>query len=126
MTAPNSYKQYKEQSIMTMTPGEQIILLYDETIKAMKHAVFYMEEEKNDEKADQLVRKAQRIIHYLDGILDFKYDIAVNLHALYDFFIRTLVKSNIRKRAEVLKPIIPMVEELRDSFIQAEKKVHMK
>ncbi|MBQ5336247.1 MAG: flagellar protein FliS, partial [Oscillospiraceae bacterium] len=43
-----------------------------------------------------------------------------------DYFIRTLVQANIRKRVEVLKPIIPMLSELKDSFQQAEKKVHMK
>ena len=29
MAASNPYNQYKEQSIMTMTPGEQIIVLYE-------------------------------------------------------------------------------------------------
>lgn len=126
MTAPNSYKQYREQSVMTMTPGEQIVLLYDEALKAMKHAVFYMDEEKNDEKSDQLVRKAQRIIHYLDCILDFSYETASGLHLMYDYLIRMLVKSNIRKRSEVIIPLIPMVRELKESFVTAEKKMHMK
>lgn len=126
MAASNPYNQYKEQSIMTMTPGELIIVLYEECIKMLNHAVFYIEEKNDMEEAEKAIKKVQRIIHYLDGILDFKYDISNNLHMLYDYFIRTLVQANIRKRSEVLKPLIPMLTELKDSFQQAEKKVHMK
>ncbi|MCQ2464565.1 MAG: flagellar export chaperone FliS [Oscillospiraceae bacterium] len=126
MAASNPYNQYKEQSIMTMTPGELIIVLYEECIKMLNYAVYYIEEKKDMEEAEKAIKKVQRIIHYLDGILDYKYEISTNLHMLYDYFIRTLVQANIRKRAEVLKPLIPMITELKDSFQQAEKKVHMK
>lgn len=126
MAASNPYKQYKEQSIMTMTPGELILVLYEECIKSLNKAIYYIEEEKNNDEAEKLIKKTQRIIHYLDGILDYKYEISANLHLLYDYFIKTLVKANIRKRTEVIKPLIPMIEELRSAFSQAEKKVHMK
>jgi flagellar protein FliS len=126
MAASNPYTNYKEQAIMTMTPGELIIVLYEECIKMLNHAVFYIEEKNDPDEADRAIRKAQRILHYLDGILDYKYEIATNLHMLYDYFIRTLVQSNIRKRVELIKPLIPMITELKDSFQQAEKKVHMK
>ncbi len=126
MAASNPYNQYKEQAIMTMTPGEQIIVLYEECIKMLNHAVFYIEEKKDMEEADKAIKKVQRIIHYLDGILDHKYEISSNLHMLYDYFIRTLVQANIRKRSEVLKPLIPLITELKDAFAQAEKKIHMK
>lgn len=126
MAASNPYNQYKEQSIMTMTPGELIIVLYEECIKMLNHAVYYIEEKKDMDEAEKAIKKVQRIIHYLDGILDYKYEISTNLHMLYDYFIRTLVQANIRKRSEVLKPLIPMITELKDSFQQAEKKIHMK
>ena len=126
MAASNPYNQYKEQSIMTMTPGEQIIVLYEECLKTLNLAVYYIEEKKDMDEAEKSIKKVQRIIHYLDGILDFKYDIANNLHMLYDYFIRTLVQANIRKRSEVIKPLIPLIEELKSSFQQAERKVHTK
>jgi flagellar protein FliS len=126
MAASKPHDQYKEQAIMTMTPGELIIVLYDECIKTLNFAVYHIDEGKNNEEAEKCIKKVQRIIHYLDGILDYKYQIASELHMLYDYFIRTLVQSNIRKRSEVIKPLIPMIEELRNSFQQAEKKVHTK
>ena len=104
MAASNPYNKYKEQSIMTVTPGELIIVLYEECLKTLNLAVYYIEEKKDMDEAEKSIKKVQRIIHYLDGILDFKYDIANNLHMLYDYFIRTLVQANIRKRSEVIKP----------------------
>ncbi len=126
MAASNPYNKYKEQSIMTMTPGELIIVLYEECLKTLNLAVYYIEEKKDMDEAEKSIKKVQRIIHYLDGILDFKYDIANNLHMLYDYFIRTLVQANIRKRSEVIKPLIPLIEELKSSFQQAERKIHTK
>ena len=126
MAASNPYNTYKELSIMTMTPGELIIVLYEECLKTLNLAVYYIEEKKDMDEAEKSIKKVQRIIHYLDGILDFKYDIANNLHMLYDYFIRTLVQANIRKRSEVIKPLIPLIEELKSSFQQAERKVHTK
>lgn len=31
------YEQYKEQSINTMTKGEQLVLLFDEVVKNLKN-----------------------------------------------------------------------------------------
>lgn len=121
----NPYKQYQQQSIMTMTPGELVVRLYDECIKRINTALFHIEEGRPDE-ADACIRKTQQIVHYLDVSLERSVDIADNLHQLYDYFIRTLVKANAGKRKEPLEELVPMFKDLRDSFAQAEKKMHMK
>ncbi len=126
MASSNPYQNYKEQSIMTMTSGELLLVLYDECIKSLNFAVYYIDEENKPEECEKLIKKTQRIIHYLDGILDYKYEISTNLHMLYDYFIRTLVKANVRKKSEVLKPLIPMIEELRNAFAQADKNIRIK
>lgn len=125
MTAANPYKQYQQQSILTMTPGELIVRLYDECLKRMNAALFHIDEGRPEE-ADACIRKTQQIVHYLDVSLDMQYEVSTNLHQLYDYFIRTLVQANVRKRKELLQSLIPMMQDLRDSFQQAEKQVHMK
>lgn len=126
MASSNPYQNYKEQSILTMTSGELLLVLYDECIKSLNFAVYYIDEENKPEECEKLIKKTQRIIHYLDGILDYKYEISMNLHMLYDYFIRTLVKANVRKKSEVLKPLIPLIEELRNAFAQADKNIRIK
>ena len=84
MASSNPYQNYKEQSILTMTSGELLLVLYDECIKSLNFAVYYIDEENKPEECEKLIKKTQRIIHYLDGILDYKYEISMNLHMLYD------------------------------------------
>ena len=33
----NPYQKYQQQSIMTMTPGELLLKLYDETVKQLRY-----------------------------------------------------------------------------------------
>lgn len=110
---------------MTMTQGELVIKLFEGCLKQLHSSVYYLEEKQLD-KANISLQKAQRIVNYLDASLDMKYEISENLHALYDYFTRLIVRANIRKDPEPVREIIPMIDGLRDSFRQAEKKVHMK
>ncbi|MGN0620313.1 MAG: flagellar export chaperone FliS [Porcipelethomonas sp.] len=125
MVAVNPYEEYKKQSIMTMTQGELVVQLFRGCSKRLNTAVYYIENN-DQEKVDENIYKAQRILNYLNASLDRKYEISSNLSALYDYFIRMIIKGKIRMDAEPIKEIIPMVDGLGDSFQQAEKIVHKK
>ena len=109
----NPYQQYQRQSVMTMTQGEMLTKLYDEVIKQMSGA-------------NNALQNAQRILFYLKSTLDFKYEISGNLDALYDFFIERIVQANLKKDAAILDEIIPMIEDLRDTFVQADRNARSK
>lgn len=123
--AANPYMQYQEQSIMTMTQGELVVKLFEGCLKQLNSAIYFIEQKQFD-KANTALQKAQRIVNYLDASLDMNYEVSENLHALYEYFARLIVRANIKKDAAPIKEIIPMIDGLRDSFKQAEKKVHMK
>ncbi|MGN1482015.1 flagellar export chaperone FliS [Porcipelethomonas sp.] len=125
MLAENPYQQYQKQSIMTMTQGELVVQLFRGCSKKLNYAVYHIENGET-EKADQDLYGAQRIVNYLNASLDNQYDISANLHALYDYFIRMIIKGKIRMDAEIIKEIIPMIDRLGDSFQEAEKIVHKK
>ncbi len=123
MAAVNPYDEYKKQSIMTMTQGELVVQLFRGCSKRLNTAVYFIEN--NDrEKAEDNIYKAQRIINYLNASLDRKYEISSNLSALYDYFIRMIIKGKINMNADDIKEVIPMIDGLGDSFQQAEKIVH--
>lgn len=116
----NPYDNYRQQSVMTMTGGEMLVKLYDETLRQMNSAKRSMAE--NDLAASNLsLQKCQRILNYLDNTLDKRYPVSTSLSSLYDFFIRQTVAANIRKDSTLLDDIMPMIAELRDTFVQAEK-----
>lgn len=116
----NPYEAYTQQSVMTMTPGEMLNKLYDETVKQLRYAEVYLEK-KDYGKVNGALQKAQRILNYLRNTLDFQYEVSKGLDALYEYFIQQIVKANIHKDAAPLAEIIPMLSELQQTFIQADK-----
>lgn len=115
-----SYEAYKQQSVMTMTHGEMLVKLYDEVIKQLNGAVRSIET-KDIEATNRSLQKVQNILHYLDSTLDMRYEVSQSLSALYDFFIRQSISANIKKDTALLTELVPMVQELRDAFTQADK-----
>lgn len=116
----NPYSQYKEQSIMTMTPEEIVVKLFEACSKNLNMAKIYIED-KNYAGANEKLQKAKEIIRHLEQSLDHSYEISANLASLYDYFIWSITQANIKKDIKILDDIIPMIDELGDSFRQAEK-----
>lgn len=116
----NPYLKYKEQSVMTMTPGEMVVRLFEEAIKQLTMARSAINNHKI-EAANAALLKSQNIIRHLRSTLNMQYEISGNLAMLYDFFIRQIIESNIKKDPQPIDAIIPMLTELKDSFAQAEK-----
>lgn len=85
----NGYQQYKEQSVMTMTSGEMLLLLYDELLKRLTRAELALEKE-DYPLFEQSVKRSQEIVKYLMDTLNFKYSISQELRRMYDFFLYEL------------------------------------
>ena len=114
------YQGYKEQGINEMTPGELLLLLYDELVKRMVRAGLALD------KADYLlfessVDRCLDIIRYLDDTLDMQYPISRNLNRLYDYFSFELNRVKAGRNKTELDRVRTMVGELRDSFREANK-----
>ncbi|MEG2206142.1 MAG: flagellar protein FliS, partial [Oscillospiraceae bacterium] len=107
-----------------MTNGEMLVRLYDETAKQMNAGLSHIAN--NDVLAtNTALQKARTILNYLTQTLDFKYPISQNLSSLYEFFTRQIVLANSHMDAQPILDVIPMIEELRDTFAQSEKIVRM-
>lgn len=124
MPVMNAYSRYQEQSVMTMTKGEMLIKLYDEVLKQLNNGIHFIEV-KNIAEMNKALQKAQLVIDYLKSTLNRKYPISANLSSLYRFFNEQITSANIHRDAKPLEDIIPLVEELRDAFAQADKQVRM-
>ncbi|MEM1485304.1 flagellar export chaperone FliS [Oscillospiraceae bacterium PP1C4] len=116
----NPYEKYKQQSIMTMTQGDMLVKLYEETVTQLSGAIIFIERKEISKANDSLI-KSQRILNYLKATLDFKYEISNNLQLLYDFFIQKIIEANVTKKAEPIEEVIPMIQELKETFSQADR-----
>lgn len=114
----NVYQQYQQNSIMTASPEELTLMLYNGAIKFVNLAKHHIEN-KDIEKANEAIIRAQDIINELNDTLDMSYDISNNLRSLYTFIIDKLIDANIRKDTSYLDEILPILEELRDTWKEA-------
>lgn len=114
------YQQYKEQSVNSMTPGELLLLLYDELVKRATLAAMTLE--KGDYPVfEAAVDRCVDIINYLDETLDPRYPISQDLSRMYEYFTYQLGRIRIGRNKEELGRLRPMLAELRDTFHTAEK-----
>lgn len=121
MSTLNPYQQYQEQSIKTASPGELTLMLYNGCIKFINQAKQFIEQ-KDIEKANNAIIRAQDIIQELLVTLNMDYEISKNLAALYDFMYRRLIDANISKDVEALDEVLDLVTELRDTWKEVIKK----
>ena len=63
------YQHYREESVNTMTPGELLMLLYDELVKRLTIAELELSREKYP-TFEAAVDRSVDIIRYLDDTLD--------------------------------------------------------
>ena len=114
------YQGYKEQGINDMTPGELLLLLYDELVKRLVRADLALGK-KDWSLFDASVDRCLDILRYLDDTLDMQYPISRNLNRLYDYFSYELNRVKAGRNKTELDRVKTMVGELRDSFREAHK-----
>lgn len=116
----NGYQQYKQQTISTMTNGEMLILLYDESIKRLTMAQFALDR-KDYVQFGECIERTEKIIRYLSSILDRKYAISSDLYRLYDYFLFQLGRLRAGRNKEILIDLKGKISEIRDTFKEADK-----
>ena len=117
--------QYQQNSIMTATPEDLTFMLYNGCIKGIRLAKIGLED-KDYEKANLYLCKAQAIIRELRATLDMKYDISKNLYELYTYFLDRLIEANVKKESSILDEVEQFVSDLRDTWAEAMKDARIK
>lgn len=114
------YRDQREQTINAMSPGELLLLLYDELVKRLMRAELALKKPDYDLfEAD--IDRSLEIIRYLDDTLDRQYSVGRDLARLYEFFGYELNRVKAGRNKTELERVKTMVTELRDSFREAEK-----
>ncbi|QNU67127.1 flagellar export chaperone FliS [Ruminiclostridium herbifermentans] len=120
MVTNKGFNQYKENSIMTATPEELTLMLYNGLVKFLMQAQNAIET-KNIEKANNGILRAQAIIKEFQATLDMNYEVSEGLDSLYDYMYRRLIEANLKKDVSIVVEILGYSKELRDTWAQAMK-----
>lgn len=103
-----------------MTPGELLLLLYDELVKRATMASIALD--KGEFPAfEAAVERCIDIVNYLDETLDRQYPISQDLGRMYEYFTYQLGRIKIGRNKQELEKLRPMLAEMRDAFHTAEK-----
>lgn len=115
MAVNNPYAAYQNSKIMTASPAELILMLYDGAIKFSNIAVAAIE--KNDiERAHNNIIKTERIILEFRASLDMKYPVSKDFDVVYEYLIRRLHEANIKKDAEIMEEVLKHLRTMRDTW----------
>lgn len=120
MALPNAYAQYKNNKVMTASPAELTLMLYEGAIRFCNVAVSAVEN-KDIEKAHNSITRVERIIDYLRQTLDMKYPVAQDFENIYTYLSSRLVEANIKKDVEILNEINTHLHSVRDTWKEVMK-----
>ena len=115
MALPNAYAQYNNSKILTATPAELTLMLYEGAIKFCNIAVKAIDD-KDIQKAHQHIVKTQKIIDYLRQTLDMKYPVAKDFENIYVYLESRLVQANLKKDKEILEEVLTHLRTMRDTW----------
>lgn len=117
MAVMNQYAQYQNSKILTASPAELTLMLYEGAIKFCNIAIMAIEK-KDVEKAHVNIMKAQRIIEEFRSTLDHKYAVAEDFDRVYVYLLQRLLQANIKKDAEILEEVNTHLRSMRDTWKQ--------
>ena len=122
--ATNAYQKYKNTQIETANQEKLLIMMYNGAIKFSKQAKEAINRNDYEAVNNSLVR-TQAILLELQVTLDHEKggEIAEKLDALYDYMKRKLTDANVDKEKEPIDEVIKMLEDLKETWIEASKKV---
>ena len=112
--------RYRETEVLTATPGQLVVLLYDHLLLSLRSARTAMDA-RDDEAQGACLEKGRDVLTELLVTLDRDRggEVAANLAALYAFLLGELVHVGVRADAARLDRVTRMIGDLRDAFAQA-------
>ncbi|MEL3958712.1 flagellar export chaperone FliS [Caldifermentibacillus hisashii] len=115
MAVSNPYQAYQENSVLTASPGDLTLMLYNGCLKFLNLAKKAIEEKNITEKNTNL-QKAQNIINELMVTLNMDIEISKQMMALYDFVRTKLIEANVKNDLAALEEAESIMIEFRDTW----------
>jgi len=120
MSSLDAYNTYKMNAIMTASPEELTLMLYNGLVKFIMMAQKAIED-KDIQKAHDSIIRAQRIIEEFQATLDMQYELSKGLMMMYDYMHDRLIDANIKKDISILDEVLRYAKDLRDTWAKAMK-----
>ena len=120
MPARNPYAEYTTNKILTASPAEVTLMLYEGAIKFCNIAIVAIEHGEI-EKAHINIVKTQRIIEEFRNTLDHKYPVAEDFDRIYVYLLQRLLQANMKKDTKILEEVNTHLRSIRDTWKEVMK-----
>lgn len=115
MALPNAYSQYNNSKVLTASPAELVLMLYEGAIKFCNIAIMAIEE-KNISKAHTNIIKVEKIIDHFRVTLDMSYPVSQDFDRVYEYLAKRLIEANLKKDKEILEEVCGHIRSMRDTW----------
>ncbi|UQY42735.1 flagellar export chaperone FliS [Mixta hanseatica] len=115
-----------ESAVMSATPHQLVVLLFDGALSAMKKAVILMEQGDIPGKGQALSKAINIITGGLRAGLNHEAggEIAANLDGLYDYMTRRLLHANLHNDAEAIAEVERLLTNIADAWKEIGPNAH--
>lgn len=113
MIANQGYAAYANNKIMTASPGELTLMLYEGAIKFCNLAIEGIQH-KDIEKAHNNIMKVERIIEEFQATLNHQYPVAKDFDNVYNYLMGRLREANLKKDEAILEEVLKHLRTMRD------------
>ena len=117
-----SSQRYIETSVVTASPEERIVILYEHAIRTLRLAMTQIENRDLAGK-QRTLGNALRTIHHLQTSLDMRRggDIAIELNKIYQYLSNKILEASIHLKVEPLQESVKLLSTLLDSWREIAK-----
>ncbi|MEE0523573.1 MAG: flagellar export chaperone FliS [Lachnospira sp.] len=113
--ANQAYAEYNRNKVLTASPAELTLILYEGAIKFCNIAIIGLEQ--NDmEKTHNNIVKVENIIEEFQATLNHKYPVAEDFDKIYRYIYDLLIEANIKKDKELLERALDELRGMRDTW----------
>lgn len=128
MVAHDYARTYRANSVLTASPGQLVLMLYDGALRALATARDAFNRPVEDGRRYEVINaqllKAQAIIAELQATLnhDAGGEFSRNLERLYDYYLRRLMEANLQKQEQPIIEVERLLREVRDAWAEMLRK----
>jgi flagellar secretion chaperone FliS len=118
---------YLEAKVNNASSNQMLIMLYDGLIEQVEIAEAELTTPSNGDQGAQAAQAISRSINIITELItSLKFNVnpefCGTLKGLYVFFTRELSEARIKKAPKKIRAILPMIRELRDAWVQADRR----
>jgi flagellar protein FliS len=113
----NPYQTYQRTRILTASPSELVLMLYEGLIRFSRAAEASMEADDPKELGRNLTRALDILTHLQDSLRpSVSPAVVASLDQTYEFWSNMLVKSQITGDLELMRRVITQLEEMFEAW----------